>query len=81
MVDNIYTKVRRMLRGGYTLAEVKEMWAEQHYVGLSKGGISSYEIAYRQAAPYHDWVFTKIRYRQWQSCINAIRKQGLGYST
>lgn len=81
MEESIFTRVRRFLRGGYTLAEVKEMWAEQHYVGLSKGGVNSYEIAYKQAEPYHDWVFTRIRYKQWQSCINEIRKHGLGYSS
>ena len=81
-VENDYiSRIKRWFRGGYTLAEVKEMWSEIHYIGLSKSGKASYEIAFKQCEKYHDWVFTKIRYKQWQDCINEIRKSGLGYSS
>lgn len=76
-----FTDILRAVMGGYKLYEIKEMWAEQHYPGLSKGGINGYEIAYQQAKPYYNWPFIKIKYRQWQSCINDIRKQGLHYSS
>ena len=52
--DGIFANILRTIRGGYTLAEIKSMWAEQHYPGLSRGGINGYEIAYSQAKPYHD---------------------------
>jgi integrase len=79
--EDIIARTVRFLRGGYTLREVKEMWAEQHYPGLSKGAVNAYEVAFNYAVEYHDWVFREIKYRQWQGVINKIRANGLHYST
>lgn len=79
--EDYFSRFKRFLHGGYTLAEVKEMWAEQHYPGLSKGAINAYEISYGYAEEYHEWAFKDIKYRQWQGVINKLRMQGLHYST
>ena len=79
--EDLLSRIYRVFRGGYTLAEVRAMWVEQHYPGLSKGARNSYTISYGYAKKYHDWVFKEIKYRQWQGVINDLRKQGLHYST
>ena len=34
--EDLLSRIYRIFRGGYTLAEVRAMWVEQHYPGLSK---------------------------------------------
>jgi integrase len=66
---------------GFTLDEVKEMWAEDHYRDLSASGISSYEFSYRYLDKYYDRPFKSLKYRHYQKALNRIKDSGLHYST
>jgi integrase len=72
--------IYRMLFG-FTLDEVKQMWAEDHYRDLSESGANSYEFSYRYLDDYYDRPFKSLKYRHWQKALNKIKDSGLHYST
>ena len=74
---NIYNRFFKT----YTLKEIYEMWAKEHYDSITPGGARSYQCAYNHIKHLEDLPFTEIKYHEWQDCINQVRAKGLHFGS
>jgi integrase len=79
--ESFFTRMRRLLKGGYTFKEVKDRWSAIHYPILSKSAVTSYELSFSYAKEFWNWPITKLKYKHYQAVINDMHNKGLTYSS
>ncbi len=62
-------------RYNMTFKEVFESWKVEHYKGITKAGISSYNRAYDVFAPLHNKKFRELRTADFQAVLDPYMNQ------
>lgn len=65
----------------YTLKQVYDLWADEHFVQIGEKGIESYHTAWNRLQVIKDMKMTSIKTRHYQQIVTAAIKEGLSRSS
>lgn len=80
-IKRLWTSNSEDISSRLTLAEIKELWAKEHYKVLTRSGIIGYEAAWQKCGKLYNKRFAKLKYKDWQEVIDGVKTQGLHYSS